>query len=243
MSSRFPKNSGLLPSLLLPLLCTAAAQAANITLLPTEDYQVRISTGPASNPANLTMQASAVAATNTFFFAYLKFDVGALTPGEPKTLSLTPTGPTAAALRLVVLGAPIADTDGTADGDFRDIPTANNAENNALRRAWFDTNVAGQSLVTLYELSGVTTMDVTAAVDAWINGTVPNYGFALFTTAADAREGNSSNGVFTSEYADPDTPGSAAFRPTLTQVQVPEPGATSLAALTGLALLGRRRRR
>jgi hypothetical protein len=74
----------------------------------------------------------------------------------------------------------------------------------------------------------VYSLDVTAVVDAWIDGSVPNYGFGLWAESTSAAQGSDL------DFASMENPivGGGYFGPRLTSVAIPEP------ATIGLVLVG-----
>jgi hypothetical protein len=81
-------------------------------------------------------------------------------------------------------------------------------------------------------------LDVTAVVDAWIDGTAPNYGFGVWAASTTAAQGADL------DFASMENPltGGGYFGPRLTSVAIPEPASIGL-ALVGLAAWSMVRRR
>lgn len=229
--------------LFLPVLLTAGPAAASaISLLPAFTANPSLYEGTYATIGVAALDTTR--ADNIFRFVVIQFDVSTLTLGTPKILTVY-DGSTSSSVTASVsaLQAPVPDTDGGADGDFADIlgpadtqdyPAMQAAA--AERRQWFNTNVSGQTTVATLSFAAnnsptappPTSVDVTAIVDAWISGTQPNYGFALYSPSRGI-------GVNTTSRFFPE------LTPTLTQV--PETGSAALTLLAGATTLAVRRRR
>lgn len=175
-------------------------------------------------------------------FAVIKFDVSGLTtvanggPEKHLWLDWIQDGPAE-----VAVSAAGADMEtGYPFGGFID-----DGQGEA-RYQWYRDNIKGDDSayggyaggathlgVIDTNTAGTYSLDVTAAVDAWIDGSVPNYGFGLWAVNSGSAQGSTLD-FASSEYA-----GAGGFQgPRLALRTIPEPAAATLACLAAAATFG-----
>jgi hypothetical protein len=140
---------------------------------------------------------------------------------------------------LSVAGADIQNGYPTTSGSFNG--PAGTADQ---RLEWYFDNIKGDDAsyggyaggadhIGVLEVAGGPTtysLDVTAVVDAWLDGTVPNYGFGVWAASTSAAQGADL------DFASMENPitGGGYFGPRLTSIAVPEPASVALVVM-GLA--------
>lgn len=170
-------------------------------------------------------------------FAVVKFDVSGLQTvangGPQKYLTLDWIQPGQAEVAVSVAGADIET--GYTFGPF--FPQDGNHD---ARLQWYFDNIKGDDAAYGGYAGGAThvgvinprspspfSLDVTAVVDAWIDGSTPNYGFGLWAVSSAGGQGGTLD-FASSEYA-----GGGGFAgPRLTSQPIPEPATAALSLLT-----------
>lgn len=181
-------------------------------------------------------------ANSHFNFAVIKFDnlagIETVANGGPsKYLTLETMQAGAGTYAFSVAGADVQNGYPSTSGSFN-----GPAGNDTQRLQWYFDNIKGDDAtyggyaggadhIGVLNVAGspsVYSLDVTAVVDAWIDGTVPNYGFGVWAVSTSAAQGSDL------DFASMENPltGGNYFGPRLTSVAVPEP------ATVGLVLLG-----
>lgn len=181
--------------------------------------------------------------SNTHFnFGVIKFDnlAGLQTVangGPSKYLTLETMQAGCGLYAFSVAGTDIHNGYPTTSGSFN-----GPAGDGGARLQWYFDNIKGDDAtyggyaggadhIGVLSVSGapsVYSLDVTAVVDAWIDGTVPNYGFGVWAVSTTSTQGSDL------DFASMENPltGGSYFGPRLTSIAVPEP------ATVGLVLLG-----
>jgi PEP-CTERM motif len=187
-----------------------------------------------------------------FNFGVIKFDdlsgIETVANGGPsKYLALETMQSGSGTFAFSVAGADIQNGYPTTSGSFNG-PTGTADE----RLQWYFDNIKGDDAtfggyaggadhIGVLEVAGGPTtysLDVTAVVDAWLDGTVPNYGFGVWAVSTSAAQGADL------DFASMENPitGGGYFGPRLTSIAVPEPASCAM-LLVGIAGLAVRRSR
>jgi hypothetical protein len=192
-------------------------------------------------------------ANSHFNFAVIKFDdlagIQTVANGGPqKFLTLETMQPGNGTFAFSVAGADIHNGYPTTSGSFNGPAGSGDA-----RLQWYFDNIKGDDAtfggyaggadhIGVLNVAGgpsVYSLDVTAVVDAWIDGTTPNHGFGVWAVSSSAAQGSDL------DFASMENPitGGGYFGPRLTSIAVPEPATVGL-VLVGMAAwsLGRRRK-
>jgi hypothetical protein len=166
--------------------------------------------------------------------------------GPSKYLKLsTHSFPGASSVAVSVAQADInSDTNGYPGGFF--FP-GNPSGTDTSRLQWYFDNIKGDDPtyggyaggadhvgVLNVTAPGMVVLDVTSVVDAWIDGSVPNYGFGLWGVNVSGGQGN------TFDFTSMSNP--SGFVPVLATT-VPEPGSLALGALSVIGMSLSRKRR
>ncbi len=162
-----------------------------------------------------------------FFFGLVEFDVSSLLVAGDKYLSMQASAYTDGSY-----GGTVSET-GTQTVNVGIMPASfADYQSSGDRLTWFNDNIL--SLTPIGQMtftdSGVTSLDVTAAVNDWISGSTSNYGFVFWKTDAGEVQLVSSDA-------------SSGYAPALTSNAIPEPetfGAIAGFLVFGLAVSRRR---
>ncbi len=181
-------------------------------------------------------------ANGHFNFGVIKFDnlagIQTVANGGPsKYLTLETMQAGTGTFAFSVAGADVHNGYPTTSGSFNGPAGSGDA-----RLQWYFDNIKGDDPayggyaggadhIGVLNVAGSPTtysLDVTSVVDAWIDGTVPNFGFGVWAVSTSAAQGSDL------DFAASESPalGNPYFGPRLTSVAVPEP------ATVGLVLVG-----
>ncbi len=181
-----------------------------------------------------------------FNFAVIEFDnltgLNTLANGGPqKFLTLTTLGQGAATFGVSVAGADFQT-------DYLSHPFGPAGANARLQ--WYHNNIKGddanfggytggaQHLGIIHAINeGTFSLDVTDAVDAWLEGTTPNFGFGIWGVSTSGSQGNDY------DFASIENTGFAGAQ-LFETAAIPEPSSFGIAALAigGVAFIRRRKR-
>jgi hypothetical protein len=230
------------------LISSSALAATLATATFDTDSYIFVGTN-AQNDAGITIgtdfSAGVLHTDNTHFnFGVLQF--GNLTGiqtvangGPSKYLKLwTHTFPGSSTIAVSVAKADINnDANGYPGGFFY---PGNPSGTDTARLQWYFNNIKGNDAtyggyagganhagILNVTAAGMALLDVTAVVDAWIDGSVPNYGFGLWGVNVSGGQGN------TFDFASMSNP--SGLVPQLSS-SVPEPGSLVLGALSVIGL-------